>query len=111
MSTSSRSLVFPGIFEGDITVVGEMIDYIKSSYQNPDRVINPNVLMDATRGLPLWKMYKSGNNYIVPYVVSSSIGKSLKTSSLTHQNCNNKFSLAQPSAIILSLGLFIIYMY
>jgi len=62
-----------GVFEGDISVVGDMRIYMNANLEGGKGVKQSR---GATRTLPLWKMYKSGSNYIVPYVVSSSIGSS-----------------------------------
>ena len=61
----------PGVFEGDISVVGDMRIYMNANLEGGKGVKQSR---GATRTLPLWKMYKSGSNYIVPYVVSNSIG-------------------------------------
>ena len=59
------------MFEGDISVVGDMRIYMNANLEGGKGVKQSR---GATRTLPLWKMYKSGSNYIVPYVVGSSIG-------------------------------------
>jgi len=62
-----------GNFEGDIRVVGDMVEYIKNQYVNPNKAADTAVQRGAARSLPLWKMYKSGDNYIVPYIIDRSI--------------------------------------
>jgi len=62
-----------GMFEGDIILSEKVKEYIKRNYVNPSNVANVEA-KGATNVLPLWKMYPSGNNYIIPYDISSSIG-------------------------------------
>lgn len=62
------------MFEGDIILSEKVKEYIKRNYVNPSNVANVEA-KGATNVLPLWKMYPSGNNYIIPYDISSSIGK------------------------------------
>jgi len=62
------------MFEGDIVLLEPVKSYITNNYVNPNRIIDPTKARGATRSLPLWKMYPSGDKYIVPFVISSSIG-------------------------------------
>jgi len=61
-----------GKFEGDITLVDETREFLKKNLEGSSRLRGRG----AARSLPLWKMFPSGNNYIVPYIISSSIGSS-----------------------------------
>ena len=58
-------------FEGDIDVVGEMRSFMNA---NLDGSAAAKQRGAPTARLPLWQHYKSGSNYVVPYVIDSDIG-------------------------------------
>lgn len=52
-----------------------MVSYIENMYKKPPEEINENLqLTAATAELPLWKMYKEDENYILPYLIDKTIG-------------------------------------
>ena len=63
------------MFEGDIILGDRLNGYIRSNYLNPGGRVDTSVQRGAAGSVPLWKMFPSGDNYVVPYILSSSIGK------------------------------------
>jgi len=65
-----------GMFEGDIILGDRLNGYIRGNYLNPGGRVDTSVQRGAAGSVPLWKMFPSGDNYVVPYILSSSIGSS-----------------------------------
>lgn len=50
-----------------------MKEFVKSRYERSDTDTSLRA-RTTSRDLPLWKMYRTGSSYVVPYTISSSIG-------------------------------------
>ena len=64
---------FPALFEGDIIVLNRLDEYITSNYEGLTNH-KTKVKRGAAKEVQLWNNKKEGNNFIVPYVIDSSIG-------------------------------------
>jgi len=77
-----------GMFEGDIRMSSQqLVDYVRANYERDDVIARqPRSLGDdgdmdysmrqmggATMTLPIWTFYKTGDNYLVPYVIDDTI--------------------------------------
>jgi len=63
------------LFEGDIIMTSQkMVDFVQSAY-----VDGMDKRGAATKVLPLWNMYKEGDNYLVPYIVNDAIEEKGRT--------------------------------
>ena len=68
-----NSKFISALFEGDIIVLNRLDEYITSNYEGLTNH-KTKVKRGAAKEVQLWNNKKEGDNFIVPYVISNTIG-------------------------------------